>query len=153
MPTWTNLTVPDLLATGHAELVAAAGRKALALGQPDPLPELIQNTIGEINGQIGFRAPGTVDADPTKLAPNLKPAALKKIGRELKARLQMQLSPTETVDEDRYQKLLVDLRAGNAPVDATDNPVAVLSQPAGGTGAALVTWTRREATRRSLRGL
>jgi hypothetical protein len=153
MPPWINLTVGDLLAQGHRDLVETAARHATALGQPDPLPELIQNTIGEINAQVGFRSQGQVDVNPTKLAPNLKPAAVKKIGRELKARLQMRLNADETADERTYQKLLADLRAGNAPVDATPNPAAALSQPAGGTGVALVTHTRRRMTERDLRGL
>ncbi len=151
--TWINLTATDLLATGHKDLVEAASRKATALGQPDPIPALIQNTIAEINSQIGFRSPGMVDADPTRLAPNLKSAALKKIGRELKGRLQLKLNIDEVSDEKSYQKLLLELREGKAPVDATDNPVAGLAQPAGGTGAALVTHSRRRLTERTLRGI
>lgn len=153
MPAWITIAVADIEAARHADLVEAVRRKALALGQTDPLPELIAATVMEIRGCIGFRSASTLDADTTTLAPNLVPLAVQKIARVMKGRIGKALDEGERDDERTYQKRLDQLKDGEWPVDAPANPVASNAQAPAGAAGAVVSTSCRQFTRNSMRGL
>lgn len=124
MPAWSTLTVRDLEAARHAELVDAVRRKATSVGQPDPVPVAIAKIVEEIRGCVAFSGKYQVDADPATIAPNLVDLAVQKIARVLMPRVGRSLSEDERDDEKTYQKRLVDLRDGNWPVSSPDTPAA-----------------------------
>lgn len=121
---WETISVRDLEDARHAELVDAVRRKALAVNQPDPLPKLIQDTIDEIRGCIGFKSAALLDSDVAKIARNLKPLAIDKIARRMVARIGRSLSDSERDEEKVYQRRLEDLKNGEWPVDAPDTATA-----------------------------
>lgn len=129
---WETITVRDLEDARHADLVAAVRRKALGQNQADPLPALIQDTIDELRGCIGFKRATLLDSDTTKLAPNLKPLAIDKIARRMGKRLERTLTETERDEEKIYQKRLEQIKDGEWPVDAPDTETSAetTAQPA-----------------------
>lgn len=152
MSAWEPIIIRDLEDARHAELVEAVRRKALAIGQPDPLPKLIQDTIDEIRGCIGFKSPTKLDADETKLARNLKPLTIGKIAREMVLRLGRTWSDTDDKAESTYQKRLEQLRDGDWPVDAPDTAIAATAQ-APASGISVAKKTKRLSTRHTLGAL
>ncbi len=127
---WQTLTIADLQAARHAELVDAVQRKAKAIGQADPIPVAIAKVVAEVRGVIAFSGRYSVDATTTTIAPNLADLCVQKISRSLMPRIGRALTEDEKAEEKVYQKRLEDLRDGSWPVDepttpATDAPVAV----------------------------
>jgi len=149
---WITLTTRDLQEARHADLVEAVRRTALGLGQPDPLPGIIQGVIDELRGCIGFSGAYRVDSDPAKIAPNLADLAVQKIARVMQPRIGRDLSDDDRSAEATYQKRLEALNQGkwpvDTPVDATFAPSVQTT-----TGVEIARSTTRRATRDSLRGL
>jgi hypothetical protein len=124
MPAWVNITVADLQAARHAELVDAVQRKAKAVGQVDPVPVAIAKIVNEVLGCVAFSGKYVVDADPTKMAPNLVELCVQKIARTLMPRIGRSLSEDERDEEKTYRATLKDLKNGEWPVDAPATPAA-----------------------------
>lgn len=125
--TWVQITLADLQNSRAAALVQGFTSTSLAGGQSSPVPAIIAQITEEVLGVMGFSGRYTMDASygtvsPNVLPPNLKQLAVDKICRILKGRLQMTLLAQEVDEENTYQHRLRDLRAGNWPVDLTDNP-------------------------------
>lgn len=152
MKAWLLLTTRDLEEARHGRLVEAVRREALGLGQPDPLPGLIQGVIDEVRGVIGFSGAAKLDANPAKIAPNLADLVVQKVARVMAGRLNRELSASERDDERTYQSRLEALRTGEWPVDAPTDPITAPSAQ-GTTGAQLLHKPTRVATRTKLSGL
>lgn len=149
MPAWTTITIADLQAARHAELVAAVLRKAKAIGQADPIAATITKIVGEVRGCIGFKSPTLLDADTATIAPNLVDLCVQKIARVLMARIGRALNDDEKADEKTYQRRLDQLKDGEWPVDAPENSTAPTAQTPS-SGISVASSTRRRATRRTL---
>jgi hypothetical protein len=123
---WINLTVGSLNDARAANLITAARTTVLATGQADPVPNLIAQVQAEIRGMIGFSGKYPLDADSsTSIPPNLKDLAVQKICREVKARLNLQMTEQDREDEKVYQARLLLISQGKWPIDAPDNAATV----------------------------
>lgn len=126
---WIAVALVDLQNAQAGGLVTAFQSTALASGQPDPTGPVIAQVSDEILGSVGYSGRYTMDASqgtvvPNLLPPNLKDMAVKKIVRILRGRLNLTLMPDQIQDERTYQSILLQLRKGEYPVDATNNPSA-----------------------------
>jgi hypothetical protein len=133
---WIQITLADLQNSRAAALVAGFTGTSLASGQSSPVPAIISDATEEILGVIGFSGRYAMDASygtvsPNVIPPNLKSMVVENICRLLKKRLNMALLAQEVEDERNYQSRLRDLRAGEWPVDVTDNPGNNLSAQGG----------------------
>jgi hypothetical protein len=127
---WIAVALVDLQNAQAGALVTAFQTTALASGQTDPTTQVIADTSDEILGSIGFSGRYTMDASqgtltPNLIPPNLKNFCVKKAIRTLRGRLNMGLMPDQIQDERTYQSTLAQLRKGEFPVDATNNPSGV----------------------------
>lgn len=120
---WIQLTLADLNDARAAKLVDTARTKALAEGQTDPVPRLIQNVVDELRGCIAFSGRTPLETNPATLPGSLKEIALQKIGRALKARLLQPLTDDEKAAESLYQKRLEQLTRAEWPVDTPAVPL------------------------------
>ena len=152
MSAWITLTVRDLEAARHAELVDAVRRKATSVGQPDPVPVAIAKIVEEIRGCIGFKSPALLDADTATIAPNLVELCVQKVARTLMPRVGRSLTEDERADEKTYQRRLEQLKDGEWPVDLPENSTAATAQTPS-SGISVAKSTRRRATRRILESL
>ncbi len=121
---WVTLTIDDLNDAKAATLIAAVQTSALAVGQGDPIPTIIDGTVADLRGAIGFSGKYQLSATPNTIPPNLYDLAVQNILRSCKARLEQQLSQGDIADESNYQKRLTDLIAGRYPVDKPDDPMS-----------------------------
>jgi hypothetical protein len=124
MPNWITITSDDLNDRTVAELFDALRQEALAAGQTDPMPRIIDDVTNQIRNAIAFSGRYQLDAVTSALPKALKEIAVKKITREMKGRLAQPLSETETADAKIYEdrlKALIDYRW---PIDNADTPLA-----------------------------
>jgi hypothetical protein len=152
VPAWIIITAADLDEARVAELVAALRQEALGVGQPDPMPGIIQKIVDEVRSCIGFCHSTRLDVDPAKIPANLKELVVQKVIRVLKARLLQPQTDDEKAEEATYQKRLLLLTQCAWPVDTTDTPLGVATvQPQGSVEIASA--GKRYATQEGLRGL
>ncbi len=152
MPAWITITAADLDEARVAELVAALRQEALGVGQPDPMPGIIQKIVDEVRSCIGFCHSTRLDVDPAKIPANLKELVVQKVIRVLKARLLQPQTDDEKAEEATYQKRLMLLTQCAWPVDTTDTPLGVATvQPQG--SVELASAGKRYATQEGLRDL
>lgn len=125
---WVAVALADIQNARPGALVTAFQSTALASGQADPTLAIVQKVTAEVLGAVGFSGRYVMDASQGQngavdvLPPNLFDFAVEKCCRMMEKRLAMPWTPDETKDEERYQKVLVDIREGRYPVDATSNP-------------------------------
>lgn len=153
---WVQITFADIQNSRSGPLVTGFATTALATGQTNPIPAIIDQVTEEILGLIGFSGRYVLDASygtvsPNVLPPNLKDMAVEKICRKLKGRLDMPLTESEREDERAYDKRLMLIREGKWPIDVSDNPGNNLSVQGGN----VVTHVRQHSqyTRKGLQGL
>lgn len=142
----------DLHDARVAELIDALRQEALGSGQTDPMPRIIQCVVDEIRRCIAFRASAPLDADGTTIPAGLKGLAVKKVVREMKARLLLSQTAEEAEAEKLYQHRLEQLTRGEWPVDIPTNSLAV-SPVAALTGVELASGSPRLVSRTTLGGL
>jgi len=153
MPAWITLTPALVAASGHATIITTAQTTALQPGQSDPLPELIAEVTAKVRNAIGFKTQGVLDATATTVPPSLVPDCARYIVRQLKGRLNKELTKKEEQDAADWRTMLGKLTTGEWPVEAPLNPVEPTAQPAAGMGVSVVTRSRPQAQRHNLRGL
>lgn len=132
---WIAVSLVDLTNAQAGPLVTAFQSTALYAGpgapQTDPTTQVIADISAEILGAVGFSGRYTMDASqgllvPDLIPPNLKPFCVAKVVRLMRQRLEMDLKAAMIEDERTYQRVLSALRAGQYPVDATNNPSGVV---------------------------
>ena len=149
---WIQVVEGDLNDAKAAPIILAIQTTVLAVGQGDPLPNLINSVCQEIIGMIGFSGKYPLDgASTTTIPANLKDMAVQRIYRMAKTRVGMVLTPAEQQDESVYNQRLAYIRDGRWPVDqpdifATVNP----SLPQGRVD--FVKGFHRRFTRKQMRG-
>lgn len=124
---WVQIALVDLQNARAGPLVTAFQSTALAAGQADPTPNVIQKYSAEILGDISFSGRVVMDASQGTISPDVVPPncvdlIVQKICRVLKGRLAMQLNADEIQDERTYQSIRGQIRRGEYPIDATNNP-------------------------------
>ncbi|PTX95763.1 hypothetical protein [Opitutus sp. ER46] len=120
---WITLTIDDLNDARAGALVTAMRTKALAEGQSDPSPRVIQMVVDEIRRCIAFAQQTPLETDPTTIPQGLREMAAQKIIRVMKARLLQALTDDEKTAEQLYQKRLEQLTRAEWPVDKPATPL------------------------------
>ena len=122
MPAWITIALNDLNDARVAELIEAFRTEELAAGQTDPMPRIIATVAAELRDCIAFGG-RTLSATADSIPAGLKDLAVGKIVRALKTRLLQAFTDDERTAEALYQKRLENLRDGNWPVDAPEDPI------------------------------
>jgi hypothetical protein len=150
---WITIVQGDLEDAQAAAMVDALRTAALAEGQTDPMPRIIQDVVDQIRGAIGLCPATALDADTTRVPKTLKEKAVAKVCRQLKKRLMMGLTEDERAEETRWDSMLEKLATGKYPVDKTDNPISTPPVQPVTSGVKLVGSTALVAGRAKLAGL
>lgn len=124
--TWITLTLAQLDTAKAAALVDALQTAALAEGQDDPLPEIIESVTQRIRMEIAAGGRTVLAADATTLPPSLKSVGLRMVLREGQSRLNaagaLPLSDDEVREEKNDLRLLERIADGKITVEASDAP-------------------------------
>lgn len=140
----TRLAGPEL---------AAVQTAALAIGQEDPVVEIIAAVTAEVRGYVAAHGSNRLDADTTRIPANLESAALALAVYRLCSRLPAKALLTEarSRDKDDALTLLKAVARGEFVVDAPEAAAPADAMQGGGG----VSWSAgsRRASRDSLSGL
>lgn len=150
MSRWIALVTDEVLQSPHATIVAAARTKALASGNPDPLPGLIANVVLAIRRKIESNRRNVPDADATKIPGSLRGLAIDLAAFDLITGYRQDLTDAQAEIRREHWKNLNRIADGTDVVELADNPIgAAESQPAGGTPSISTTGARQRRERRS----
>ena len=133
MSNWLTITTNDLNDAKVSALVDALRNVALAAGQTDPSPRVIQSVITRIRAEVKGCAKNLLDADTTKIPADLKDLAARMILRQLKSRLEIPLTDDELTEQKNDLRYLERIAACDIPIDQPDNPVEGETQVVSGT--------------------
>jgi len=133
MSNWPSITIDDLNDAKVAALVDALRTAALAEGQTDPSPRIIQSVVSRIRAEVKGCAKNLLDADITTIPNDLKDIAVRMILRKMKGRLEIPLTEDEVREMKDDVRYLERVSACAVPVDQPDNPVEGETQAVSGT--------------------
>lgn len=119
---WIAITTDHLRERKASAIVDALQEAALGYGQADPVPAIIASTTAFIRKKIKACSRNVLDVDPAKIPNDLLDLACRRIVREGKNRLELELTADEreTIREDNAE--LERIASCSSPVEATDNP-------------------------------
>lgn len=133
MSRWIPVTLGDLEDTKVAKLVTALRTKALAVGQTDPSPRVIQSVVTDIRRKIASCRSNRVDADETTIPASLLTLATDMIIARLKGRLEIELTQFENDQLSRHDTTLNRIASCTDVVDQPDDSVEPETQATAGT--------------------
>lgn len=151
MSNWITITPDDLPVAKVGALANALRTAALAPGQGDPAPVVIQTVVDRIRRKIGSHAQNRVDVDPAKIPSGLKGMAVAFVLAELKSRLEIALTDYEQSQISTYNADLNRIASGEDTVEQPDNPVDAPVQSA--VAAPRITTRIRQFFRRASDGV
>ena len=123
MPSWTCLTSADVYAGLVAAQIDTLRTRALAPGQPDPLPTLLADVTARVRAEIRTGRRNRLDQDPALLPPELKLAASHLVLEALQARLpNLVLTADQIRLADNARQLLARVASGELAVAKPDHP-------------------------------
>ncbi|MFH0907190.1 MAG: phage protein Gp36 family protein [bacterium] len=143
---WIPITEDDVKTRLAGAELAAYKSRALAAGQADPLPEIIEQTVDEIRGYIAVR--NTLQNGVT-IPSKLKSAALALIVYRVITRLPVSVSRERTDENTRAEELLKLVADGKFRVEEATTP----STEASGSQSPMITPRTRTFDRDSQDGI
>lgn len=149
---WTAITIDDLRDREAAPMIHALQTAALADGQDDPVPELIQSALDSVRAAIATCPQNQLESDLSTIPPSLKDLTIRRIIRLAKGRLDLPATPEEIHDAKEDERTL---RAISLCALAVEKPALPAPSPSyQRLGAVeLVRSRQRLATRDQLDGL
>jgi hypothetical protein len=152
MANWKTITLADLNDTKVAQLIEACRTAALAAGQSDPMPEIIQGVIDRIRVDVAAPEKFVLDADLTLIPKGLHRIGCRMVVREMQSRLQEPLLQDERTEQQNDLDYLAEVRKGKIPI-AT--PITPEAEPEVQTGGAvrIVSTGCAKVSRQNLDGL
>jgi hypothetical protein len=150
MPNWIPITVADLQDSKVAALLTALTGAALAPGQTDTAPRIIQAVVDRMRRKIASCPRNQLDANPAAIPRGLKTMAVDLILADLKGRLEEPLTQDEQRAIERHTSDLNRIAECKDVVEQPDNAIDAPVQEDSGTPTISV--GRRERLNRS-RGL
>ncbi|PTY03078.1 hypothetical protein DB346_07440 [Verrucomicrobia bacterium LW23] len=154
---WITLSPADIDIAKAGPQVAALRTAALAAGQADPAEDALARTVLHIRQSVRSYRANRLDADPASIPAELRSLALRMAYRELHQRLDVAGRALALTDDDRRHwdndvRTLERVAGGDLVVSQPANPVdGDVQSP--GTIQVVRTAGKRQATRRTLRGL
>jgi hypothetical protein len=125
---WTALTSADVYAGLVAAQIDTLRNRALAPGQPDPLPILLADVTARVRAEIRTCRRNRLDQDPALLPPELKLAASHLVLEALQARLPNLALTTDQLDlADNARQLLERVANGEVAVSKPSHPESQLA--------------------------
>jgi hypothetical protein len=122
MPRWVTITTDDLNDTKVAALVDALRTAALAVGQDDPVDEIIADVISRIRAEVASCSQNVLDIDETKIPKDLHRLGCRMVLREMQSRLQEPLNTDERTEQENDLKYLQRIASCDLKVAIPDNP-------------------------------
>jgi len=120
---WIALTSADVYAGLVAAQIDTLRNRALAPGQPDPLPTLLADITARVRAEIRTGRRNRLDQDPTLLPPELKLAASHLVLEALQARLpNLVLTADQIRLADDARLLMERVAGGEIAVSKPDHP-------------------------------
>jgi hypothetical protein len=129
MNNWIPITIANVYDIKVGALVVACQQAALASGQTDPSPRIIQEVIDRIRAEVAGCRTNAVDSDLTTIPKSLMLLACRMIMRSLKDRLEIGLTEQETKQWSMDETYLVRISHCEVPIDLPDNPIAAPVEP------------------------
>lgn len=131
MPRWIPVTIADLNDAKLAALVDTLREAALADGQTDPSPRIIQSVIIDVRRKIASCASNRVDTDESTIPASLLPLVTDLAIYRLKNRLEQPLTQDERDNRDAHTQTLNRIASCadviESPDDAKPAPVEAVS--------------------------
>ncbi|MGA2052304.1 MAG: hypothetical protein ABSH19_03225 [Opitutales bacterium] len=125
---WLPLTSADIFACLVAAQIETLRSRALAPGQPDPLPTLLADITARVRAEVRTFRRNRLDCDPTLLPPELKLAASHLALEALQARLpNLALTSDQILLAENARKLLERVANGEIAVSKPDHPEGPLA--------------------------
>ena len=124
MPNWIEITVDNLNNAKVAALVDALRTSALADGQTDRAPEIIQNVVNRIRIEVQACKANTVDSDTSKIPAELLALAVRLVLWDLKNSLEIEVTEAERIDHANDETFLKRIAACEVPISTPENPIA-----------------------------
>lgn len=150
---WITLTVDDIYTYLAADQVDALRMEALAVGQDDPLPQIIADVVERVRAEVRAYHGNQVSATEGTIPPELRSAVVALVIEAAQARLPGLELTSDQIRAGSYAKdLMRRVIIGEVPVTEPDDP---LPQPASGPfgGVAVLGSRRGSLSSRSLAGL
>ncbi len=148
---WIILTEALVLGKLAGPELAALKTKALAVGQDNPLPDVIDQVTREVRGYVKANANNLLDANPYSIPDELTTATLNRVRFELATRLPV----SSLLTEDRRQAnrdaiaMFRDVAAGRFTIQQPGN---VSTEQSAGPAVKRVSHERQRFSRERLRG-
>ena len=145
---WTTITLDDLKATGHGDVIDAA--RTVAIGSTDPVDESLADAISKVRGAISTG--NSLDRDTNQIPKSLKSLALRIALFALCERIQFALTDDQRDTKRNDQSYLNRIIDSKIRFERPDNAAGSAEmQP--GMSVGIVTATPRQASRSQLNGL
>ncbi len=123
MSSWSTLTFADVYAGLLAAQIDTLRNRALAPGQPDPLPAFLADITARVRAEVRTCRRNRLDQDASLLPPELKLAASHLVLEALQARFpNLALTADQTRLADNARKLLERVANGEVAISKPDNP-------------------------------
>ena len=123
MSNWIAITIETLYEAKVAALIDAASTAALADGQDDRVPGIVQGVVDEIRRKVASCQTNRVDADLTKIPKGLRDMAVDMIIARLKISIETDLTEDERKQLATHQANLNRIADCSDVVDQPDDPV------------------------------
>jgi len=123
MANWIIITIDTLYEAKVAALIDSCDAAALAQGQPNRAPGIIQGVVDEIRNAVGSCETNRVDEDQTKIPKGLRDLAVDLIMARLNGTLNMALSDDERDNVAYRRRQLRDIATCSLKVEQPDTPV------------------------------
>jgi hypothetical protein len=120
---WIAITIDTLYEAKVAALIDACNTAALADGQPDRVPGIIQGVVDDVRRKVASCKSNLVDQDTTKIPNGLRNLAVDLIVARLKNALEMPLTEDERNQLTRHETNLNRIASCTDVVDQPDGPV------------------------------
>lgn len=120
---WLAITVDTLNEAKIAALIEACSTAALAVGQADRVPGIIQGVVDEIRNAVATCRTNQVDSDLTKIPKSQRDLAVDLIIARLKNAIEQPLTEDERQNLTRRDRQLRDIAACDLVVDQPDLPI------------------------------
>jgi hypothetical protein len=121
MSNWTSLTLNDLKDSGHGAIVDAA--QATAVGTADPVSRIISDVIARLRAALSA-AGNQLDQDTTKIPNSLKDIGARMAFRQLKTRINVDLTQDERDQRKEDSAYLDQIVQNKIRFELPDNPAA-----------------------------
>lgn len=123
MSRWVSITTANLENNKVAALVDALRTAALAEGEMDRSPLIIEEVVAHIRAAVGSCERNTLDADETRIPRDLRGLAIRLILVALKNALEIPLTDAETMAWKKDERILERIAECKLVVASPDNPI------------------------------